>query len=110
MASTSPNSLSDRAEEITARNLRSGTTSARPPNVIAQSPMLEVLIDEIAAPLPPPLAARVKSAPTAARARGWLIAGAVYSSVEGDPYLARRFLDELGDDPEQAGLTLARTL
>jgi hypothetical protein len=109
MASASPpTSLPDRAEELTARHLRDGFALTHPRQVVAQSPLLEVLIDEIATPLPPPLAARFKAAPTAACARHWLVAGAVYASIENDPYLARRFLDELGDDPERTGLALAK--
>src|SRR3954454_11122418 len=108
MASTSANSLLDRAEGLTARHNR-GDAAQPPPAVASQSPLHEVLIDEVAASLPSPLAARLKAIPTVGQAQDWIAAGAVYSLVANDPYLARRFLDELDSNPRQAGLALAKT-
>jgi hypothetical protein len=68
----------------------------------------EVLIAEVAASLPAPLAARLQKAPTVAVVHEWLAAGAVYKTVAGDPHLVKQFLDELGDSPGQAGLAVAR--
>jgi hypothetical protein len=107
MASTSTNSLFDGAQEVTARRNRNDSTQL-PPAVAAHSPLHEVLIDEVAAPLPAPLAARLRAMPTVGQVQDWIAAGAVYSLVADDPYLARRFLEELDSNPRLANLALAK--
>ena len=103
-------SLLKRADELTAQHLRDGAKSSPPPVVAAQSPLHELLIDEVTASLPPPVAERLRASTSVARAHDWIAAGAMYRWIMADKSLAQRFLADLGDRPSQAGLVLARTV
>lgn len=108
MASTSPTSLSERAEAITQRN--NGADPLPPPPVAAQSPFHEVMMGEITASLPGALKARMEAAPSVGDVCDWIAAGAVYRWIQGDPSLSRIFLHEVSTDPQRAGLALAKAL
>jgi hypothetical protein len=110
MASTSPDPLEKRIENLTSRNSQAGGAGLSPPVAAGQSPLHEVLIEEVAAALPEPVARQLRSAPTLARVQDWLAAGSIHGLASGDAYLTRRFLAELGDDPRRAALALARAL
>jgi hypothetical protein len=91
---------------MTARHTHGG--AAEPPAPIAaQSPLHDLLIGEIAAALPAPLAAQLKAIQTIDSAQDWIAAGAVYSLVADDPYIAQQLLAEMGSSPRQAALALA---
>jgi hypothetical protein len=108
MASTSPNSLTRRAEELTSRHMQGILPVARAPAVATQSPLHEVLIAEVAASLPSPLANRLRSAASVDRLQDWLAAAALYPLVAHDPRLAKRYLAELGENPREANQALLR--
>lgn len=110
MAPTAMNSLLKHAEEMNTRHTQDGRPAFSPPAVAGLSPLHEILILEVAAGLPDVLAARLKVAPTVGATQDWLAAGAVFHWARSDPSLERQFLRELGDNPKQAGLALARAL
>lgn len=103
-------SLRQRADDLTAKHSREGAISTPPPLVAAQSPVHELLIEEIAASIPQELALKLRASRTVAQAHDWIAAGAMYTWIKTNPPLARQFLDELEDRPEQAALALAKTV
>lgn len=103
-------SLCQRADDLTAKHSREGARCSPPPLVAAQSPIHELLIEEIAASVPQELALKLRALRTVARAHDWIAAGAMYTWIKTNPPLARQFLHELGDRPEQAALALAKTV
>jgi hypothetical protein len=106
MATPSLGPLHERAERITDRNM---TTPTEPPAVAALSPFHEVLIEEVAASLPPELASQLRAARTVPQLNDWLAAGAVYKFIS-DPGVSRDFLGQVGRDPRQAVSALIAAL
>src|SRR5262245_47592948 len=102
--------LRQRAEDLTTRNSSEGIRSTLPPVVTAQSPLHELLIDEIAASIPQELALKLRASRTVAQAHDWIAAGAMYTWIKTNRSLAELFLHELGDRPHEASLALARTV
>lgn len=102
-------SLSDRIEAMRARQ---GDSAAppEPPAVAARSVLVDIVLDDLAATMPAPLAVRIGAADSPGTAVDWLFAGAVYRTVADDPYLASQFLTLVGDDPRAAGVALVRAL
>lgn len=109
MNSTSqPATLADRAEALTQRN--NGANPAKPPAVAVLSPIHEILVQEVAASLPPDLRTRMEAEPSVERVMDWLGAAAVARWVGNDPIASRTFLQTVGANPAAAGLALARAL
>jgi hypothetical protein len=106
MDGNSTNSLWKRAEDMTVLHNQGDTPPAAPPAVAAQSPLHELLLEEVAAALPPEVAVRMRACPSVGLIQDWLAAGAVYSWLANDPYLSRRFLSEVGDQPKLPALAL----
>lgn len=102
--------LQARAEALTTCNTVEGAVRRTPPAVAAQSPLHELLIEEVAAVLPPAVAQRLREAPAVEPVNDWIAAGAMYSWIRDDPGLAKRLLDEIGNRPKDAALSLARTI
>jgi hypothetical protein len=105
--------MHDLAEQLASLHPRPGPAAEprAPASAVRQSPILEYLVEEVAAGLPDTLATRLRAAPDISHARDWIAAGALYrQAVATDRTLAERFLVELGDEPARAGLALARAL
>jgi hypothetical protein len=102
--------LWQQVEVLTTRHQQAGVAAMPPPAVAVHSPWHEVLVAEVAASLPPPVAERLRQAPTVAAAHDWIAAGALYSWLGNDPALGPVFLREVGEDPRRAGLALARAV
>jgi hypothetical protein len=102
-------SLRELADDLTAKHSREGAISTPPPLVAAQSPIHELLIEEIAASVPQELALKLRASRTVAQAHDWIAAGAMYTWIKTNSSLAGLFLQELGDRPDQAALVLAKT-
>ncbi len=109
-SATLANSLSSRADELTSRHSREGTTALPPPLVAAQSPLHELLIDEIEGVLPKPVAQRLREAKTIAQVHDWIAAAAMYKWIKANESASRRFLDEVGQHPSDACLSLAKSI
>jgi hypothetical protein len=108
MTSPSPPSLDQCSEERTARN--HGPQPVPPPAVAAQSPFHEVLIGDLAAWLPAPLAQRLAATTSLEELHQLLGAGILYRWIADDPCLARLYLQALDGDPKRAALALTRAL
>jgi hypothetical protein len=106
MASTSQNSRADRADQITRQNNQGEPLP--PPAFAVQSPFDEVLLQDVAASLPAPLAARMGAARSLDEVHDWIAAGAIYRGIGADAYLSQTFLDEVEKNPQQTGLALAK--
>lgn len=105
----STRSPSEAAEVLTDRHLQA--RAAMPATAaVTVSPLHEVLIAEVTAGLPPPVAERLRGASDIGSLLDWLGAGAVYAWIADDPFLREQFLHELKQGPSRAGLALARAL
>ena len=102
-------SLSERVEAVRAANVN-GPEPGRLPLVATRSAIVDLLLEDLAAAVPAPLAAPLRAADSPGTALDWLFAGAVYLAVADDPYLAGRFLVLVADDPRAAGLAMATAL
>jgi hypothetical protein len=104
------NAMLSRAEELTARHSSEENAPVQPPVVAAQSPLHELLIDEIAASIPPDVTRKLRAANTVASVHDWIAAASMFTWIESDKRLSQQFLDEIGDRPSSACLALARTI
>ena len=105
----SPNATFGTADALAARG-DLATATADPPPVVRRNPIDEVLLEEVAAALPEPLARHLRAAPDAARFREWLAAGAVYPLVADDPCAREAFLAEVAANPAVAARAVVRGL
>lgn len=107
---TLADSLCRRAEELTSRHSKEQSTSTPPPTVAAQSPIHELIIEEIAASIPRHVAEKLRTARTVDKAHDWIAAAAMYTWIKPNSLLAQQFLADLGDHPQEASLALARSV
>src|SRR6266542_887348 len=98
-----------RTKDATARNAQDGMGTP-PPLIAGQSPLHEVLLTELGATLPAPLAARLKTATTVGQVQDLLAAGALYEWVATDAFAAGQYLREVEQHPQQAGLALGKAI
>jgi hypothetical protein len=103
-------SLWQQAEELTKRNSREGAPRGTPPIITAQSPLHELLYEEIAASIPPEVALKLRAVRSVVHAHDWIAAGAMYTWIKSNDLLAKQFLGALGDRPREAALALAKTV
>lgn len=103
-------SLSDRIESMRVRRADAVAARAASPAAATRSVLVEVLLEDLAATMPAPLAARVRAGKSPGTAVDWLAAGAVYRAVAHDRYLAGQFLKLVDDNPRAAGVALAWAL
>lgn len=103
-------SLIEIAERKTRENSEIGVVGDQPPTVVPQSPLLELMIDEVTSLVPPALAAKLQESRSPAAVSDWIGAGAMYSWLSANAFLAKTFLREVGNNPKHACLSLARTV
>lgn len=97
MSTSLLSSLRECADRLTEQNC-SAQPQAAPPYAF-QSPLHEVLAEEVAASLPPPLAAKLRSANSLGELHEWLAAAAIYRTAEGEPTMLDSLMRELDADP-----------
>lgn len=102
--------LLKRAQDLTVRHSREGAMSAPTSLVAPQSPLHELLIEEVAALVPHEVALKLRASRSVADAHDWIAAAAMYSWIRSDSLLAQQFLLELNDRPKEAALALSRTV
>lgn len=102
-------SLMRQAASVTGRHI-AACPPARATPVVGESPLHELLVQDLLASLPAELAARLRSAPGLQAAQDWIAVATLYSWVAKDPPVAQRFLNEVAANPKQAGLALATAL
>jgi hypothetical protein len=99
-----------RADDLAVRHSKEGASSSPLPIVAAQSPIHELIIDEVAASIPPEVAKKLRASRTVAQAHDWIAAGAMFSWIRTNRTLGQQYLEELGDCPQEASLALAKTV
>ena len=103
-------SILNHAAELTARNSQEGAPAAPVPLIAAQSPLHELLIQEIAAILPSPVAQKLREARSIDAVHDWIAAGTLWRWIQNDRLAADQFLEDLANNPRTAGLALATSV
>jgi hypothetical protein len=108
MSSPLLQALDQHVAAATKQNLTADRAPAlAPPLIAAESPLLELLINDLRATVPRELQTQLCRASSLSAALDWLAASALYRWVEAKPITARAYLNQLGHDPRRAGLALA---
>lgn len=84
------------------------------PRIAAQSPLHELLIQEIAATVPTPVAEKLRATESIDVVTDWLVAGSLWKWLCEDSQIGRdaaaQFLEDLENNPRLAGLALTTTV